>query len=324
MYKYPKIKSLADVHSYVTRGLVEQPKYRDVTYTGTVKLHGTNCAVACGDELVPQSRNRVLSLESDNYGFAAFVNQYHDDVRKVERAIRTLRTCDTLVIYGEFIGPGIQQGVAISKLKERQWVTFAAAAITGDEVHWLNINNAAINSGPVSTVYELEVYKLRIVDFQSPDAVSDALTASRVLVDNIEEQCPWAAQYGIEGTGEGIVWVPEDVVFRNDTDLWWKHKGDKHAKVKKRVEVVDTEGHREAELLALTCLDGRLDQGIKYLEEMEYPLSVQSIPEFLKRVGGEVKEECAIAIEEAGFTWKSLAGTVNRKAVAWYKARIGA
>ena len=62
-----------------------------VTFRGTIKLHGTNSGVVLTpDAIVPQSRNRELSTEDDNYGFAAYVAQPEvaEALRMIERDLQ--------------------------------------------------------------------------------------------------------------------------------------------------------------------------------------------------------------------------------------------
>jgi len=76
-----------------------------LTFTGTVKLHGTNAAVVYSKEhgLYAQSRERVLSIESDNAGFAFYVESNREYFEKKFAQIMT-EDYDTVVIYGEWAG----------------------------------------------------------------------------------------------------------------------------------------------------------------------------------------------------------------------------
>ena len=83
MRTFPEIKQFRDVVAIIKSraaftGLdaAGKPTYDETRplptlhYTGTVKLHGTNCAIVFENgTVVFQSRERELSLEEDNYGF---------------------------------------------------------------------------------------------------------------------------------------------------------------------------------------------------------------------------------------------------------------
>ena len=140
MIKYTHIDGLHIVGRYGKEFVKEPVKFR-----GTVKLHGTNSSVTCtSEELLPQSRNRRLSLKDDNAGFAAFILDKVESkvVRELEDVIRSdenVRDDVPVTIYGEWIGPGIQNGVAITKLADRRWVVFAAKVGSGDDGRYVDI-----------------------------------------------------------------------------------------------------------------------------------------------------------------------------------------
>lgn len=84
------------------------PEVADIDY-GLIhvfpKLDGTNASVWLGaDGLVRAgSRNRVLSLESDNAGFCAWV--MHDECEVAERLRAFLQENPTMTVYGEWLVP---------------------------------------------------------------------------------------------------------------------------------------------------------------------------------------------------------------------------
>ncbi len=327
MHKFPKIKSWKHVCKAVDAraGLVDDgPCLGRVTYEGTVKLHGTNCGVVCtAAGLVPQSRNRALTVDSDNYGFAAFVAEHRDPIRLIEARLR--RGDDRpLVVYGELVGQGIQNGVAITKLERRQWVIFAAAFVDGSELHFLERRPDVPGDLAPTFASVLDVEDVRYeltVDFRDPLSRCAAYNTSAELVTAVDQRCPWAARYDLDGAGEGVVWIPTGE-HRNDLNLWWKHKGGSHKNAPKVIRTVDVEHLGRVQAAAARCLEGRLEQALEYLEEMRLPLDTTSIPEFLKRIGGEVKTECDLELEEAGLSWKQVSKQVNAMAVAWFKERI--
>src|ERR1051325_7000074 len=67
--------------------ILAQPKTWNLptlTFTGTVKLHGSNASIRVGQDFVNyQSRNRTLTLESDNAGFALWASQYEKEWRSI-------------------------------------------------------------------------------------------------------------------------------------------------------------------------------------------------------------------------------------------------
>ena len=111
MIKYTHIEGFHNIvrtyrkmgdHPEIRRYRLETP----VTFRGSVKLHGTNCGVVLTpDAIVPQSRNRTLTLDDDNYGFAAYVarEKVHAALRRIESEVREVAHLDAetpLAIFG--------------------------------------------------------------------------------------------------------------------------------------------------------------------------------------------------------------------------------
>lgn len=123
-------------------------------FHGTVKLHGTNASIVSNKtDMWYQSRERIITVESDNAGFAqyaAYRDQFYSDIMTKTRAALDLTDSDTKVaIYGEWCGGNIQASVGINGLEkmfvvlgisygeetERQWIDAATVAkLLGDPV----------------------------------------------------------------------------------------------------------------------------------------------------------------------------------------------
>lgn len=74
----------------------------------TEKINGTNAAIVVLDDgiVYAQSRTRVVSTQSDNYGFARWVEQHKDALREFLGVGRH---------HGEWWGVGIQSGYDLSE-----------------------------------------------------------------------------------------------------------------------------------------------------------------------------------------------------------------
>jgi len=77
------------------------PRENPFKATITEKIDGTNaCVIIKEGEIVGvQSRKRLITVEDDNYGFAAWVERNHDDLLKLGEGYH----------YGEWAGLGIQK-----------------------------------------------------------------------------------------------------------------------------------------------------------------------------------------------------------------------
>mgnify|MGYP001616292539 FL=1 len=169
MIEFPSIgqyrNAIKAVHEAAARNGEDElgnPIYRSVTeplpvvrYVGTVKLHGMNGSVVQTPDgaIAYQSRNKVITPEKDNAGFAAFCQKLEDqrypdvvDQRgfwtKLFEAIRvSYELTDTVVIYGEWCCGNIQKGVALSQIPEKRFMIFGIANAIGEEItHWVSPN----------------------------------------------------------------------------------------------------------------------------------------------------------------------------------------
>lgn len=98
---------------------VEFPKIHrfNRTIVVTEKLDGTNAQVYINDEgtrAFAGSRNKWISVEDDNYGFARWVQDNHDELLKLGPGSH----------FGEWWGRGIQRGYG---LQERRYSLFNSA-----------------------------------------------------------------------------------------------------------------------------------------------------------------------------------------------------
>jgi hypothetical protein len=220
-YSFPSIDQFRSVVKHVNdrcriHGLTVKPK---LLFHGTVKLHGTNSAICyheSGDFSV-QSRTRVITPEEDNAGFARWV----DSARlKWETALKSLLEvyntvgflnsqdydrppAQTIAIYGEWCGKGIQKGVSINNL-EKMFVIFGMRFIRdglvkedqdlvpGTISNWLlpwELEIAAKLLHPTAGLFCIEdfpTFKM-LIDFENPGLSQNELSK---LTLEVEEQCP--------------------------------------------------------------------------------------------------------------------------------------
>lgn len=339
MYKYTHVDAFYQIVRYVEniRGRVAPP-YCDmfttpVLFRGTVKLHGSNSGVAClNGSIQAQSRNRIISAEDDNMGFGAFVQEKSQAIASIERDLRAQHQIDPaqkLVLYGEWIGPGIQNGMAINKLPEKQWVIFAVKAISdegeddegGSYLDIVPRLHDLYAEERIHSVYDALTYELE-VDFSSQQSKEAAAEYFESITQKVEDSCPWGKRFGIDGMGEGVVWIPVGEHW-GDSELFWKSKGPKHKQVKRakrNLPPLDPEVVKSTTaFLEFAVTENRLKQGVDYLREMGHPLESRSIPHYIKWVGQDVKRECSLELKDNELDWKQVSKAVNRKALDYFK-----
>ena len=324
--KYPKIGQLKDVVHEIRRrasfdGLDEQgqPKYKPaynlptLTFEGTVKLHGSNSSVVIGkDEIRFQSRNKVITPENDNYGFARWASDI--DWRKVISNVNYDGDNELIILYGEWCGQGVQSGVAISEMKTR-FVIFSIRVIdinkykndeeseSGSE--WLRSKDIkkliTKDLDSVDIINSVDTWEIDI-DFNQPQLLQNELIE---ITAKVESQCPYGKAYGFKGIGEGVVYKCMSPEFRS---LMFKVKGEKHSKSKVKVlNKVDLDAMVAANALATEIMTvERMNGGIEYIKEQGLDINRRNLGPYLKYLVSDTIAEEKIKIEESGIDTKSL------------------
>lgn len=336
MHKFTHVDAFYQVARYVKKVNADPdcPKeykiYGQVDFRGSVKLHGTNAGVTHdGERLIVQSRTQVITPQNDNAGFAAFVEQQGNAIIEIVESIRGKHGIDlgkNLTLYGEWIGPGIQKGMAINNLPERQWVLFSAKVSEGEKQDYLDIvpnldNN--FKSENIFSIFDGPTWDLS-VDFSDPISKEKAIVLFEELVNGVERECPWGKRFGISGLGEGIVWQPIGKYWGN-SDLFFKTKGEKHkvTKSRKKKESMDPEVLNSIEeFVDFAVTENRLNQGIGAIQEAGHSFEMKNIGHFLKWVGQDVQRECRLELEDNKLEWKQVSKAVNERARNFFKKKI--
>lgn len=163
------------------------------TFTGRPKLHGTNAGIrrpVKGGPLRPQSRNNVLSVDSDNAGFAAFVERNQEVIRSLFD--KTFGPDSDITVFGEWCGGNIQDRVALNQCP-KHFVVFGAWNHAIEAYVPVRATTSFVDHGAgVYHITEVPEETLTI-DFNQPHLVQDVLAE---LVERYEARCPWATFMG--------------------------------------------------------------------------------------------------------------------------------
>ncbi len=313
MIKFPSIEQYRNVirevktnHDFQGKDESEQPIYQHISpypildFVGTVKLHGTNASVVkYKDRVEFQSRERVLSLQQDNYQFALSMAN-----KDLDFLFEDIVFNEYIAVFGEWIGQGVQSGVAVSNLSK----TFVIFAYKVDDV-WVDIQRSDFSQN----IYHIEnfpTWNLEI-DFNSPESVQNRLVE---LTEQVEKECPVGKHFGFSGVGEGIVWTTSDRRY------CFKVKGEKHSSTKvKTLASVDTELIESMnEFVDNVLTESRLKQGIEKLKEMGLEVSQKSTGEYLRWIIGDVVKEEQDTIIANQFDLKKLNPLLSNKARVWF------
>lgn len=317
MKKYPSIEQFRNIiktvrlnHDY--KGKDEHgnsiyqhtENYPTLSFTGTIKLHGTNAGIVrySDGRTEFQSRSRVLSLEQDNSEFMSSMYQ-----KDLETLFKPFYFKDYVAIYGEWCGGSIQKGVALNKLP-KMFIIFGIK-VDGE---WVQLRESIQdNSQNIYNILQFPTYKVDI-DFNEPEAVQNYLI-ERTL--EVEECCPVGKFFGVEGIGEGIVFTCD-----SNPNYKFKSKGEKHSVTKvKKLNPVDTEQMDNIkDFVESTVTENRLQQGLEYLKENFIEPEPKSTGAFLSWVVKDVLKEEGDTLQDSGFNEKLVKNAIVAKARVWF------
>lgn len=253
---FPKITGKVDdlIKNYTKRfGYRFATKHPIIKLTGTVKLHGTHADIVIEpDNTVRiQSRNRLsLDVEHDNYDVAASLLPLRKETLELRDRVKErwhqlnrpkeLNEDDPVILAGEWIGPGVQKKVGISKLPKRCFVTLSIS-ING---HWQDCEKYTEIHNESAGIHNIARggFFHEVLDFK--DAVTLEKCKEKLMAHtmDVERECPFAKSLGISGVGEGIVWKAE-YPLSEDPRFWLKTKGPEH-------RVTQTDKLRKGEMKA--------------------------------------------------------------------------
>lgn len=304
-----------------------------VTYRAKTKLHGTNAGIIIERDgtVTAMSRTAIITPENDNAGFARWVAD------NAEAFAKLAQPDNTMVIFGEWCGPGVQKGVAINQIPERIFAGFAIRTFRDSSPAFPVIvdfsdspeNIAAMLNG-IPRAYTIPWFNSSetfTVDWTAPaEDLEPVLARINAHVAHVEACDPFCAkEFGIKGIGEGLVFYPTDTKFNDRfSNFAFKSKGEKHQVVAHTKpaqadasSAVDTKAFAE-----LVCAPARLEQGARAVTSGELDFSPQHIPTFLKWMHEDVKKECAAELEASGLDEKLAFKAAMAHARNWYLEQL--
>ena len=328
--KYPDTKHFRDVVKQA--GYDFRNDIPEVRFRGTVKVHGTHADMIFAPDGAHwlQSRNRIISPEADNSGFAKWMAER--DVSPLLELVRpAVPENDAVMMAGEFCGKGIFAGTAVSKV-DRFFMIFGIKV--GDK--WQDMadfEHVRLPDARIFNAREFGNYDM-VIDLNKGASEMQRLEE---MVQGVEKCCPVGKGLGVEGTGEGIVWTPykfQVLDTRQPPDsagYFFKVKGDEHRNVseKKLAELKGCRVNADKQLrvrefaAAVTC-EPRLRQGLAYLQEMGTEISIQNVGKFLKWVGDDVLKEESDLIKEYGLKPAAVTKAIPGRALSWFKRYLSA
>lgn len=268
--KYPKIPAfdaavlnVKRATTYVGRDEDNNPIWDNtqmmptITFEGSVKIHGTNSSVRYDNihGLRAQSREHIITsnkrpvdgVQGDNAGFCKHMEDNEKVYMGIIESYVSSHNIDldknTLVIYGEWAGKGIQSKVAITQLDK----AFYCIGVRVKPIIECDFNDEAdkefrhpstwIKEIGLVYNYDARIFNMKMfksyeikVDFSDAQKSEEYLES---LVDEVEAECPVANEFGVKGIGEGVVFK---AIYKGRM-IMFKIKGEKHSGSKIRVPV---------------------------------------------------------------------------------------
>lgn len=328
--KFPDIEGFHNILKHAKRYPENVPAV--VKYYPKVKLHGTNAGVtiAANGKVTIQSRTRELSITSDNYGFAFFI----ESNKKFFEAIgKGIGSADSITLYGEWYGTGIQKVVSASQIGTKAFAIFAIQLNYKNEEPYMIIDEAEILRGisadgklptgveiiPIATPNK-QPYPVNLF---VPSSFNEFVAWVNKMTLIVEENDPYIHKtHGIKGIGEGLVFYPSLAAKRGIMcELMFKSKGEKHGNVVKRQNKAPTVVAPEvlasqAAFVEMFVTPARLEQIAE--RDVGNEFVVQKTGDFLKHFNQDVSKESVDELVASGLEWKDVQSAVSKAAREWW------
>lgn len=189
---------------------LQKPKLK---FKGRVKLHGTNGSV-CHNEpsgMWTQSRERIITTESDNAGFAFFTQTKEEILTNLFEQVREKNNVDlnsnTISIYGEWCGSNIQSTVGLTNL-EKSFFIFGVKISPFDEnevAYWVDHSYLRSPENKIYNIDDYETFEIEI-DFNVPQLSQNKLNE---LALQVEAECPVAKAFLLDVCNDNTAYEDE-------------------------------------------------------------------------------------------------------------------
>jgi hypothetical protein len=266
-----------------------------------------------------QSRENIITPEHDNAGFAFFAHSHETEFLRLFIDVANKEDIDmhknTISIYGEWVGKGIQKGVGISNIEKSFFIfgvkitphTGTEEELKANPSYWVESSYLQNTDVRIYNIEDFQTYEIEI-DFNMPQLVQNKLSDLTIAV---EEQCPVAKHFGLEGIGEGIVWSIDfnGVVHR------FKVKGEKHSSSKvKTLAAVDVEKLNSInEFVQYVVTESRFNQAVENTFPNNEPIDIKKMGDLIRWVVNDVIKEEMDTLVKNGLEPKDVNKYVSSK-----------
>lgn len=315
---WPDIEAFYNIRKFLSAYPETLAGQKTLVYKSKVKLDGTNAAVQLfSNQVVAQSRSKIISTTDDNMGFAKWVESNKEAWLKAFK--------HDVIVFGEWVGKGVQSRTAISNIPNKVFVVFAAQLLGQDDSF---IDDPEVLKSFVqglSDAYVLPWYSEVSIDWLAPaEELQKTADSINQMVATVEQCDPFVKDiFGIEGLGEGLVFYPVTSGRTAFNNLVFKAKGEKHKVVNNKAPAqIDPEKAANAEAFAnLVLTEARLEQGATVVAG-ELSFDMKHIGKFIGWVGKDVMKETSAELEASGLHWSVVSRTISDRARDWYVKKV--
>lgn len=322
-----------------------------IVYRAKVKLHGSCAGIRIDPDgtVTAFSRGAILTEKEDLKGFCKWVMA---EKAKWSALSANLPSGESLVIFGEWCGPGVIKGAtAISKTEKKCFAIFGArlfdqnakteTAPEEPEVGRILMNPEDLEAFKVvPDAYVLPWFKvggllqLYPVHFTDLEATQKTLDLLNQHVLDVEANDPWVeATFGVKGGGEGLVLYPalpylsprdpkaESAKDYNQfSNLVFKAKGEKHQVIEKAkpAQIAPETAESAKAFAAMVLPEARLEQGAQVVSQGGVNFSMTFLGPFLAWIKTDILKECRNEMEASNLDEKLALRECETFARTWY------
>ncbi len=330
------VRSVSENSSYIGKKKSGEPIYDStrpkpkIKFKGSVKLHGTNAGIHYdveSNEIKTFKRNGWCRQDG-HYGFPQYVENYKNEFKELFDSV-SFYYCKygpapkEIIIHGEWAGKGVQKGVAISELDKAFYIFDIKIIDADDNESYMDLDDINqtvfihndVHEIPRCHVIDLITFtKEIIIDFENP--LLSVPELERLTLE-VEECCPVARQFGVEGIGEGIVWTG----YSPTGDRYiFKVKGQKHSVTKtKTLAPVDLEKLNSVNEFVDYCVtENRVRQGMEFTQAID----MKGTEDLIRWVINDIRDEETNTLNANGLTMKDVARALSKRIVQVFKKEL--
>lgn len=194
---------LSKIKSIKKRSSVEDRYDLSVESTGNffangILIHNSNGSIRIDKEgkVICQSRERIITPQDDNAGFARFISELPQSV--FDKLTSPYSNFKEIVVYGEWAGKGIQSKVGICQA-EKFWAIFAVKIINDayPDGFWDDVEALFIEDLREFRIYNIadgKTWEIE-VDFENP---AEAINLMNQITLEVEKDSPFVTKLASE------------------------------------------------------------------------------------------------------------------------------